>query len=68
MNEFSIRDQILEVEREIGQRESVYARLVAARKMRKAEAEFFMGRMKAVLKTLEWLRDNETAIKAKVAA
>lgn len=58
--------QIEEVERELTQRASVYPRLVANKKLSQTKADYHVARMKAVLTTLEWLRDNEAAIKAKV--
>lgn len=45
--------QIAEVEREIGQRERVYPRLVAAGKMTPAAAERQIAVMRAVLQTLK---------------
>jgi Zn-dependent M16 (insulinase) family peptidase len=59
----SIFQQIEEVEREIGQRASVYPRLVAAGKMRESIANYHVERMKAVLRSLQWLSVNEQRIK-----
>jgi hypothetical protein len=63
---YSLSAQIEEVEREILLRGRVYPHQVASRKMRQSVADMHLDRMRAVLRTLEWLRANETAIKAKV--
>lgn len=60
--------QIEEVEYEISMRERVYPGLVTRRKMKQADATYRIERMRAVLKTLQWLQANEAAIKQKVAA
>jgi len=49
---FSIDAQIAEVEREIKMRIDVYARQIAAGKMRKSIAEYHTDCMRAVLETL----------------
>jgi len=64
----SITSQIDEVQRELKERERVYAHLIASRKLRQSIADYQMDRMRSVLTTLEWLRDNETDIRAAVAA
>ncbi len=64
----SIGSQIDEVKRELEERERVYPRLIASRKLRQSVADYQMDRMRSVLATLEWLRDNETDIRAAVAA
>ena len=64
---FSIIQQIEEVEREIKLRRDVYPRMVLSGKMRQSIADYHMQRMEAVLRTLEWLRDNEAKIKAVAA-
>lgn len=61
---FSLNQQIEEVERELDQRSRVYPRLISTGKLRQSIADYQVGRMEAVKRTLEWLRDNETAIKA----
>ena len=53
---FSIQQQIEEVEREIALREDVYKRHYTG--SNKSRGEYFLARMRAVLKTLEWNRDN----------
>lgn len=60
----SLAQQIEEIEREIRLRDGVYQRQVAAGKMRQSIADYHMERIKAALKTLQWLRDNEAAVKA----
>lgn len=62
---FSLGQQIEEVRREIAMRERVYPLMVAKHSIRQSEADYFMGRMRAVLATLLWLQKNEATIKAK---
>jgi hypothetical protein len=62
----SIVAQIAEVDREIVMREKVYPQWVKANKMHQGEADFHLGRMRAVLRTLKWLQRNEAAIKGKI--
>ena len=64
----SLNQQIDEVNRELAERKRVYSHLVASRKMRQSTADFQTERMLAVLATLEWLQENETDIRAAVAA
>lgn len=68
MQKFSLSQQIEEVERELGQRRNVYPRLVSSGKMRQSIADYQTERLEAVKRTLEWLRDNEEAIKAHLDA
>lgn len=63
----SLSAQIAEVRREIDQRRRVYGRLVAARKMREAEANLLIATMEAVLETLTWIQRNEAVVRAAVA-
>lgn len=63
----SIGQQIDEVERELGQRRSVYPRLVSSGKLRSSIAEYQIKRMEAVLESLRWLADNEAQIKQRLA-
>ncbi len=56
---FSIRQQIEEVEREIALRKQVYPSWVARGKMRQSIEDFHMGRMEAVLATLQDSVDAE---------
>lgn len=64
----SIHAQIEEVQREIELRRKVYPHQVATGKMRESVAALHIQRMEAVLTTLQWLRDNEAAIRSKVPA
>jgi hypothetical protein len=57
---FSIQQQIEEVEREIALREDVYKRHYTG--SNKSRGEFYLARMRAVLKTLEWNRDNRETV------
>ena len=59
----SLNQQIEEIERELTMRRSVYPRWVSAGKIRKGEADYQIARMEAVKATLEWMRDNEAAIR-----
>lgn len=52
----SLEDQIACVFRELRMRESVYPRLIENRKMARDLADRELGRMRAVLRTLEGLR------------
>jgi hypothetical protein len=52
---FSLRQQIEEVEREIALRKRVYPKWITRGKLRRSEADYFMGRMEAVLETLQKL-------------
>jgi len=67
MTKISINQQIDEVERELLYRQDVYARLVSSGKLRQSVADFQLDRMKAVLKTLQWLQTNEVRIKELLA-
>lgn len=62
MSDFSIVQQIEEVEREIALRKNVYPRLVHRGEMRQSVADYHMARMAAVLRTLEWSRDNRESV------
>ena len=64
----SINQQIEEVQRELDQRARVYPRLISAGKLRRSHADYQTQRMEAVLRTLEWLRDNEGEIKRRATA
>jgi hypothetical protein len=50
----SLAQQIDEIDRELGERQRVYANLVASRKMRQSIAEFQVARLQAVRATLVW--------------
>lgn len=58
----SLEDQITCVRREIGMRESVYPRWVAAGRMGEVKAQRQLDAMKAVLETLEGLRQSESRL------
>lgn len=62
----SLSQQIEEVDREIALREDVYKRKYTGRDQ--SRGEFHLDRMRAVKATLEWLRDNETDVRAFVIA
>lgn len=62
----SLNQQIEEVDRELAQRARVYPRLVGQGKLRQSVADYHVKRMQAVKATLEWLRDNEAAVRAAV--
>jgi hypothetical protein len=57
-DQVTIRDQIIEVQRELGIRKSVYTRMVLNNQMSKARAAVRMTKMEAVLRTLEAVRDR----------
>lgn len=50
---FTLAQQIEEVERELGLRREVYAKIAASKPRQKSKLEFHMGRMEAVLLTLK---------------
>jgi hypothetical protein len=56
MTEFSLREQIEEVERELALRARVYPGLVHAGKMRQSIGAYHMARMQAVSETLKRLQ------------
>jgi hypothetical protein len=64
---FTILHQIEEAEREVRMREGVYPRLVGSGKMKQDDADLHLARMRSILKTLIWIRDNESRIKEKLA-
>lgn len=63
MARFSLSQQIEEVERELEQREKVYPGLIAKRRLGSSIADFYVGRMHQVLRTLKWLRRNEALLR-----
>jgi hypothetical protein len=63
---FSINQQIEEVRREIGYREKVYPFLISRGKLRQSIATYQLDRMRAVLRTLQWLAEHEIEIKGRV--
>lgn len=59
---FSIDAQIEEVRYEIAQRKTVYERISSREPKRRSELEHHLKRMEAVLRTLEWVRDNRAEL------
>lgn len=59
----SLDQQIAEIDRELRMRDEVYPGLVARRKLRQAEADLHVARLRAVRDTLAWVRENEDTIK-----
>jgi hypothetical protein len=59
MAKISLIGQIAEVRRELAMRHQVYPRQVSAQKMRSQESEMLIGRMEAVLETLEFVQRHE---------
>lgn len=55
----SIIGQIAEIDREIAMRDKVYPHQISSGKMRDAEANMLMDRIRAVRETLVFCRDNE---------
>lgn len=68
MAKVAIAGQIAEVTRELALRKNVYAERVRAGKMRQAEADLCMDRMRAVLDTLMFCQEHEADIRAYIAA
>lgn len=64
----SLNQQIEEVSREMEQRGYVYPRLASKGRERQSVLNYQTERMTAVLRTLEWLRDNEAKIKSTIGA
>lgn len=64
----SLQAQIEETEREIALRAKVYPNQVRRGLMRQSVADHHIERMLAVKSTLEWLAENETAVRAYVTA
>lgn len=63
---FSLGQQIEEVELELEFRREVFARRIATGRLKKSEAEYRTARLRAVLRTLVWLQNNEASIKQKL--
>lgn len=68
MAKVTIGGQIAEVTRELALRKNVYAERVRAGRMRQAEADLCMERMRAVLDTLVFCQEHEAEIRAFIAA
>lgn len=58
-----IDEQIAVVSHEVATRETLYSKWVKAGKCSKALAEKRIAEMRAVLVTLQWIRDNEGLIR-----
>lgn len=65
---FSIGQQIEEARREILMREKLYPQWVAKRRFSQSEADYFMGRMRAVLATLLWVEKHQEVLKEAIKA
>ena len=63
MFDVSLAEQIGEVKSELEMRGRVYPRLISAGKLTQRRADYQMERMRAVLRTLEWLYANRDAIR-----
>lgn len=59
----SLNQQIEEVKRELDYRTRVYQRAMSKGTLKPSHAEYQTQRMEAVLKTLEWLSENEELIR-----
>lgn len=55
--------QIMEVEREISLRRSVYPGWVSRGKLKQSQSDLHIAQMQAVLSTLQWLQDHEGIIR-----
>lgn len=64
----SLNEQIAEVVRESALRENVYPGLIARGKLKQREADYCMERLRGVLDTLLWLRNNEHLIKQRLGS
>ena len=67
MSKISLNQQIEEVEHELSMRDRVYPNLISKGKLSRSKADYHVERMRAVRATLQWLADNEAAIKQRVA-
>lgn len=64
MRTISIHSQILEADRELALRRTVYPRQVGAGKMRQSEADLLIARMEAIRETLVFVREHEAGFRA----
>jgi hypothetical protein len=67
MTEFSLREQIEEIERELALRARVYPGQVHMGKMRRSVADYHMNRMRAVMVTLKQLQTQRERKKERAA-
>lgn len=63
----SIQAQLDEIDYELAQRKTVYARIAASNPSKAGENDLHVARMQAVRATLVWLRDNEASIKQRAS-
>lgn len=63
MARFSLSQQVEEIERELEQRATAYPTLVARRKLGSSIAEFYIARLTAGLRTLQWLQRHERLVR-----
>lgn len=63
-HKFTINHQIAEVLREISMRETTYPRRVSEGKLKQKNADYQMGGILAVLKTLQYVKENDAAFRA----
>jgi hypothetical protein len=68
MARVSLDRQVAELIRLLDVCEADYARKVAKRELREGEAEYRLTSHRAAIDTLEWLRQNRTAVLAAKAA
>jgi hypothetical protein len=61
---FSLLAQLEEVERELALRRRFYPIQVHKKQLRQTEADYCIARLEAVRRTLLWLQENETIIRA----
>lgn len=63
----SIEAQLAEVDYELEQRKTVYARIAASTPSRRGELDLHVERLKAIRGTLVWLQKNEAAIRQRMS-
>ena len=64
----SLIGQIAEVDREIGEREKLYPRMVREGRMREEQRVMLMNRIHAIRATLMFCREHEADIRSYMAA
>ncbi len=67
MAEFSLLQQLEEVDRELELRDRVYPNKIRRGEIRQSVADYHMARMRAVRKTLFWLIEHADVVKAAAA-
>lgn len=68
MTKHTIGAQIGEAQRELSLRQTAYPGWVGRGKMRQGEADHHIDLQRAIIKSLEWLRDNAKEIRDYIAA